>query len=89
MSYKPTSLYHGGVDVHHRNRVEPPGLGAPSPSEIMSMIPGAPQLLTYLRAEVQDSARDAVKPYVMASLAVGGVGALLGLIGLIVAVAKK
>jgi hypothetical protein len=62
---------------------------APSAADIMNAIPGSQSLLTFVKGEVKSAAISAVKPYVLGAYAVGGVGVLLGLGALIVAVARR
>lgn len=67
-------------------------LGATAPvsaADIMNAIPGSQSLLAFVKGEVKSAAISAVKPYVLGAYAVGGVGVILGMTALIVAVARR
>lgn len=59
-----------------------PGLGL-DPGALITAIPGGSDALRYLRAEVDASARAAVKPYVMGAIAVSGVSLVVSLVALL------
>ena len=67
-------------------------LGAVPPAAVSALLAAFPQLqsgLTYLKAEVADSARQAVRPYIIGAYALGGTGLLVGLVGLVAALRRR
>lgn len=60
-------------------------LGAIDAAQFINSLPGAPQVLTYLKAEVKTAARNAVLPYMLGAMGISAVALVLS----IIAIAKK
>lgn len=56
---------------------------APDASAMISSIPGAQVILGYFKGEVKSAAKEAVLPWVIGSMAVGGAAFLLALVALL------
>jgi hypothetical protein len=77
------------TDVDEETEVwDPPyrrshNLGEVDPVALLNSIPGANVVLAYLKSQVQDSAKRAVKPYILGAYVLSGVALLLSVAALI------